>query len=98
MLRCQVRRPHLKRFEQVSGIGHLALDPRMRPVATPHQAFRVHPHQRFMKRRCIGIIGRVAADAIAPDSLAQHQPSPTARNRPWKPSVAIPARASVRPI
>ena len=60
MLRRLVRRPRLKQFEQMSGIGHLALDARMRPVAAPYQPFRIGPHQRLVKRPRIGIIGRVA--------------------------------------
>jgi hypothetical protein len=59
-----IRRPHLKQFEQVSGIGHLALDARMRPVAAPYQPFRIRTDQRFMKWPRVGIIGRVATDAV----------------------------------
>jgi hypothetical protein len=32
VLRRLVRRPHLKQFEQMAGIGHLALDARMRRI------------------------------------------------------------------
>src|SRR3981189_1668683 len=65
----RVRRPSLKQFEQVSGIGHLALDARMRPVAAPHQPFRISPYQRFMKWPRVGVIRRVAADAVGTGQL-----------------------------
>src|SRR5260370_39360371 len=84
-----VRRPHLKQFEQVSGIGHLALDARMRPVAAPYQPFRAGPHQRFMKWPRVGIIRRVAADA---GGDAQFGPAPAIADR--APQALEPYRAS----
>ena len=98
MLRRLVRRPHLKQFEQVSGIGHLALDARMRPVAAPYQPFRIGPHQRFMERPRVGIVRRVAADAMGAGQLG---PAPAVADRAQQALETfgcMPARASVRPM
>src|ERR1700694_4515052 len=73
-----VRRPDLKQFEQVSGIGHLALDAWMRPVAAPYQPFRIRTDQRFMKWPRVGIIRRVAADAMGAGQLG---PAPAVTDR-----------------
>ena len=64
MLRRLVRRPQLKQLEQVSGIGHLAFDARMRPVAAPYQPLRIGLYQRFMKRPRVEIVRRVLAEAM----------------------------------
>src|SRR6476620_8999714 len=69
----RVRRPRLKQFEQVAGVGHLALDPWMRPVATPYQPFLMSPQQRFMKWPPVGIVRRVAAEAMG---TGQFRPAP----------------------
>src|SRR5258706_13400113 len=69
----RMRRPQLKQFEQVAGIGHLALEARMRPVATPYQPFRIGPHQRFMKWPGGGIIRPVAAETVG---TGQFRPAP----------------------
>src|SRR5258708_38566553 len=62
----------------MTGVGHLALDARMRPVATPYQPFRISPHQRFMKWPRVAIIRRVAAEAMGTGQLG---PAPAIANR-----------------
>src|ERR1700732_2460678 len=74
----RVRRPALKQFEQVSGIGHLAFDTWMRPVAAPHQTLPVSIHQRVMKWPRIGIVRRAPAEAMGTRQLG---PAPAIANR-----------------
>src|SRR4051812_30276781 len=77
-LRGRLRRPGLKQFEQVAGVGHLAFDPRVRPVTAPYQPLRIGPHQRFMEWPRIGIIRRVLADTV---SARQFGPAPAVGDR-----------------
>src|SRR5271155_471301 len=67
--RREVRRPRLKKFEQVPCVRHLALDARMRPVATPYQPLRVGIDERFMKRPGVGIVGRLKAQTMCAREL-----------------------------
>ena len=60
------------------GVGHLALDARMRPVAAPHQPLRIGLHQRFMKRPRVGVIRRVLAEAMR---AGQFGPAPALADR-----------------
>ena len=46
------------------GVGHFALDARMRPVAAPYQPLRIGLHQRLVKRPRVGIVGRVLAETM----------------------------------
>src|SRR5258708_31276428 len=62
----------------MSGVGHLALDAWMRPVATPDQPFRIGPNQCFMKWPRIGIIRRGAAEAMG---ARQFRPAPAVTDR-----------------
>ena len=78
LLRRFIRRPRLKQFEQMPGVGHLALDARMRPVAAPHQPFRIGLHQRLVERPRVGVIRRVLAEAMR---AGQFGPAPALADR-----------------
>src|SRR5262245_45080592 len=62
----------------MSGVGHLALDARMRPVAAPDESIGIGAHQRLMEGPRIGIIRRVAAEAMR---ARQFCPAPTLADR-----------------
>ena len=91
-----IRRPFLKQLEQVPDIGHLALDARMRPVAAPHQPFRIGRYQRLVKRPRIGIVGRILADAMR---ARQFCPAPPLADRAQQAleTIRLGARARVGP-
>ena len=107
-------RPYVKAQKNddrdAEGIAEAATRPTMRfvdlksqdqlDIQTLHRSRDRREHHRGRGSACADVerVRRARESRCAPDSLDQHQPSPTARNRLWKPVVAMPARASVRPM